>query len=691
VKEFLFVAKDDQAKTRTGEMFAWDLKHATRMLHDRGFTIISINPVKRRNILFFLMEGSRGRTIALFVRQLAALLRAGIPLMKALDSISDVPERYMKKIMSLIKLHVTSGYSLSEALKIHSDIFPSHLIATIRVGEISGTLPDNLENLAEYIEKDHALRLRIRAAMTYPTVICAVCFFMIFFIFAFILPQFQGFFTEVDMEFPPITQFLMNFVIVMRTQYVMLALAFLIIFTTLYFAFRFVRSDSRMREKFDGQVLRIPVWGLLKRKFFYTWFFRSVGSMLASGAALSQCLQILGNAEGNGVFSKAILDTRKLLVSGWTMSRSLNKTGEFPRMVSNMVMVGEESGKLDIMFLKLADYYQAEVEYAIANLSRLVEPALLIILGAGVAFILLGAFMPIYQLAGVSSGGMRVAQTQYAAGRGSPTSVSVMTGSQGPRRLSIKVRGGFSPGDAEPPPRSSEVKRVKVGPPRKSKTVAAAKPKGKTASFFGKVRFFTPGEKVVLTGESGGKGLTAVIGKSGEFTFGKLRIREKYTLFYESTKFRLAWRLAVEIPAEGEYEAILDESNAQEPTPAAASARAGATLAGRAEIFSPGEKVTITDSEGRTAVSTLGKEGTFSFTNLRGKTKYVISYDHGDFLWRLSMELPGDGDYEAVLTESNGTRKPRPSPAEHPLRNFDKPGDGGGQSPPRGPHPLRKL
>ena len=284
--------------------------------------------------------------------------------------------------------------TLSDALNAHPQTFNTLVVNMVRAGEVGGVLDDVLNRIAFFFEKDLALRQKVRAAITYPAAIFVFAIGVIFFLVFFILPQFIGFFEGMDLVLPLPTRILIAFTHA-ATGYWYVMLGALVIAG---YAVRTYVNTPTGRLNFDRFTLRLPVFGALVRKVTISRFTRTLGTLITSGVPIMQALEVVSKAVANRVVANAIEEVRTSIREGESIALPLQASGLFPPMVVQMTAVGEETGTLDSMLVKVADFYDAEVETTLAQLTSVLEPLLIIFLGFVVGFIVLSFYMPLYQL-----------------------------------------------------------------------------------------------------------------------------------------------------------------------------------------------------------------------------------------------------------------------------------------------------
>ena len=342
------------------------------------------------------------RELMLFTRQFATVLEAGLPIVKALETLSIQQKNpYFRNILSDIKKKVEGGSALSDAMGEYSRVFGRLYIHMVRSGEASGNLDGVLKRLAVYLEKIVSLKSKVKHAMIYPSVIVFVTIVVIAILMIFVIPKFAQLFAEAGQTLPLPTQILI--IVSHNFKYI-----FGIFFgLSLWFVvfIKYLRRSEKGRLATDRLLLKIPIFGELFHKAAVSRMARTLGSLITAGVPLLQAIAVAAETSGNKVIEKALEDVRLSVAAGQTLADPMFYTGVFPYMLVEMVRVGEISGRLDEMLNKVADFYEEEVDRTVATISTLIEPILLIILGGVIGGILVALYLPIFQLGGVVGGG----------------------------------------------------------------------------------------------------------------------------------------------------------------------------------------------------------------------------------------------------------------------------------------------
>ena len=332
-----------------------------------------------------------------FSRQVAAFVRAGIPLVEALEIVRESASNdRLKEILTETIELIQVGVPFSDALDRHRDVFPSYYIGILRSAEITGRLDSVLEQLSKYIERDAEARQKVRAALTYPLVIFVMAIVTVVILVAYVLPKFTEFFKEFDAELPTITKVLLDIANFFETWWWALALAVV----ALIVAVAQINRSEAGRFRRDRMILRLPVIGEVARYTVIERFCRIIAAMMQAGVPLPEAMQAAIEGSNNGVYANALGHVRDAMLEGEGMARPIVATGLFPAAATQMMRVGEETGTLDQQLNSAADFFAKELDYKLARLAALAEPAVIVVMGVIVGFVavaLLSAMYGIFQ------------------------------------------------------------------------------------------------------------------------------------------------------------------------------------------------------------------------------------------------------------------------------------------------------
>jgi type IV pilus assembly protein PilC len=393
---FLWEGKDRKGNRVKGRGLAKDEMELRADLRRQG---IAVNRIKKERS-FFKRDGKvNAEDIAIFSRQLATMLTAGIPMVQAFEIIgvgNDKPA--MQKLVLSIKQDIEMGNALNQALAKHPLYFDDLFINLVEAGEHAGALETVLEKIATYKEKTEALKKKIKKALFYPAAVLAVAIIVTVILLLFVIPQFESLFKGFGADLPAFTAMVIGMSRWMQDNGWML----LIVFGAAVFSFGYFYRRSRpMRQFIDRMSLGVPVIGPILKKAAIARFARTLATMFGAGVPLVEAMKSVSGATGNIVYQDAVLKMRDEISTGMRMQRAMENTGLFPNMVVQMIAVGEESGSLDEMASKVADFYEADVDAAVDGLSSLLEPLIMVILGTLVGGLVIAMYLPIFKLGAV--------------------------------------------------------------------------------------------------------------------------------------------------------------------------------------------------------------------------------------------------------------------------------------------------
>jgi type IV pilus assembly protein PilC len=341
--------------------------------------------------------------LSIFCRQFSTMIDAGVSLVRCLSVLQEQSQSAkLRSILADIQVEVEAGQTLSTAMLKHPGTFKPLFIGLVRAGEVGGVLEESLQRLSQFLEKDVELRRKVKSSMTYPVIVICVALAIVIGLVTFILPKFISLFQELGVkDFPTMTLFLMNFSHFLTT-YWYIAIAILV---ALYVAFKMFTRTKFGKRVYDRFKLKAPVFGKLNHKICLARFSRTLGTLLVSGVPILQALETVAGTVDNEIISDAVLEARARIREGDRIGDPLQKSKMFPPMVVQMISIGEESGALDSMLAKIADFYEQEVDTALASLTAAIEPVMIVFLGGAVGFIVIAMFLPLVSLIqGLSSG-----------------------------------------------------------------------------------------------------------------------------------------------------------------------------------------------------------------------------------------------------------------------------------------------
>ncbi|MBN2037956.1 MAG: type II secretion system F family protein [Chitinispirillaceae bacterium] len=359
---------------------------------------IRITAIKKKNEVSFhnFFGGVRLKDLSAFTRQFASMNSSAIPLVRSLDAIAEQAEnKTLQNVVRQISIDVQSGVSLAEALSRHPKMFNRLYCAMVKAGEAAGILSDILLRLADYQEKTVAVRNRIRGAFAYPALVALVAVGALIALMTFVVPTFSSMLHELGAELPLSTRIVIGASAIIKTWiFPILGLTVGLVFSIIYL----YQKNDKVRIIIDALSLRFPLSGNLQKKSAVSRFSRTFGALLNGGVPIAEALEITSNTAGNRMLEVSFHKALEAIKSGQTLAQPLKETGVFPAMVIQMVDVGEKSGNLSEMLVKVADYYDTEVDTAVTALTSILEPALIVVMGVIIAGVLIAMYLPMFEM-----------------------------------------------------------------------------------------------------------------------------------------------------------------------------------------------------------------------------------------------------------------------------------------------------
>jgi type IV pilus assembly protein PilC len=400
---FAYVGKNRQGAVKKGEVIAKTRDEAIEQLRKLNVGVTSLQEKARAQGLLASLggRGVKDKDLVVFTRQFSTMINAGLPLVQCLDILSTQSEnKFLGKAVGEIKLDVEGGSTFADALKRHPKVFDDLYVNMVHAGEVGGLLDTILLRLAKHIEKAMKLKSAVKSAMVYPLTIVGVAIIVITILMIWVIPIFAKMFTDLSggkVGLPGPTQFVINLSEFMQNYivYIVVALGGIVYAVKRYY------KTANGRIVIDRLLLKMPVIGELIRKTSVAKFTRTLGTLITSGVPIMDGLMITAKTSGNKIVENAILGARQSISGGKTLADPLSKSDVFPKMVVHMISVGESTGALDAMLGKIADFYDDEVDQAVAALTSLLEPAMMVFLGTVIGFIVIAMYLPIFKMASV--------------------------------------------------------------------------------------------------------------------------------------------------------------------------------------------------------------------------------------------------------------------------------------------------
>jgi type IV pilus assembly protein PilC len=386
---------------RRGSMEAQDVAAVENRLRNEGLTGVRARKAAR-DIEIVFGSGVSPKDLQIFTRQLATMIDAGLPLVQCLDILANqTPNKIFARTLAQVKSSVEQGATFSESLRKHPKVFDDLFVNLVAAGEVGGILDAILERLATYIEKNVKLKAQLKSALVYPIGILVVAIGVIAVMLVKVIPTFEKMYQDFgNAELPGPTQVVINISHGVTDHWYL----FVGVFAILFFGGGALRRTEQGKLAFDAMMLRIPVIGSVLRKIVVARFTRTLGTLLAAGVPILDALDICGRTAGNTIVTRGIMRAREKISEGHDMAGPLTEAKVFPAMVVQMIGVGEQTGAMETMLQKIADFYEEEVDSAVSAMTSLIEPIMMAFLGVVVGGLIIAMYLPIFKLAGNISG-----------------------------------------------------------------------------------------------------------------------------------------------------------------------------------------------------------------------------------------------------------------------------------------------
>jgi len=395
---YQYTAVDASGKTVRGEVEAETESLVLKKLHDQQLHVTSLSLSKKKGAGGGRLFGGskvKLKNLVVFSRQFATMINAGIPMLRCLEILrAQTKDPVLREALHTVHSDVSSGTSLNEAIGKHTNVFNKLYVNMVKAAEVGGVLDTILDRLANFLEYELEVRSKIKSAMMYPVMVLVFSIIMLFALFTFVLPKFKEIFEGMNVEIPPVTAFLFGIGDFFQSFWWLMLVAAIGAFVGLKI---WGRSESGAYQ-IDALKLRLPIVGEIILKMSVARFARTFGTLISSGVPMMRALEIVGETSGNRVLAQAIEQARISIREGSKLSVPMEQSGLFPAMVTHMVDIGEESGRLSEMLVKVGDFYDQEVEQTVKGLTSMIEPMLIIFMGVIVGFIAISVMTPIFKL-----------------------------------------------------------------------------------------------------------------------------------------------------------------------------------------------------------------------------------------------------------------------------------------------------
>lgn len=400
--KFQFKAMNMTGRILEGIYEAPDRASVIEMIRQKNYYYLEIKELVERKDMkeIDLLSRIKARDLSIYCRQFASILRAGMPLIKCLSMLAEQTEKKsLKVITKSVREEVQKGSSLSQAMSLHGKKLPSILINMVAAGEASGSLDRSLEIMAEHFEKEHKTQQKVKSALRYPIIVLIVAVIVVVVMLAFVVPTFIGMFESAGARIPLLTRIL----IAMSNYVKKNGLLLLGVIISIILLFRLFLMQESGRMAFDRFKFKIPVLGKFLRKTIAVRFARTMSTLLSTGVSITEALEITGRIIGNAFARKGVDEVIEQVKEGKGLYLPMKSLMLFPPMLENMIMMGEETGTLDQMLHNSAEFYEEEVDRATQNLTSMIEPMIIVLMGGLVAFIVFAIALPMFDMSSLAT------------------------------------------------------------------------------------------------------------------------------------------------------------------------------------------------------------------------------------------------------------------------------------------------
>jgi len=395
---FTYKALDIRGGQASGEIESESKVAAAAALRNKGFTVLDLNEVKQGLGQIQIGGRIKAKDLTVFSRQFATMVNSGLSMLRCLYVLEEqTPNKKFAKVIGAIRADVEAGISLSDALEKHPKVFSRLYVSMVRAGELGGILDEVLNRLASQLEKEDSIRRAVKSAMVYPILIGSFAILVLIGMVLFLIPIFAGMYKDLgNAQLPLLTRVMVNVSAVFRSWWGLVVLAAII---ALIWGLRRLKHTDRGQHVWDRFKLHVPMGiGEIVRKLAVARFSRTLGTLITSGVPILQAIEITGQAAGNVVIEDAMVNVQTSVKEGQSITAPLEKVSVFPAMVTQMISVGEETGSLDAMLNKIADFYEDEVNASIKSLTSILEPILMLGVGAIVGTVVISMYLPIFNM-----------------------------------------------------------------------------------------------------------------------------------------------------------------------------------------------------------------------------------------------------------------------------------------------------
>jgi len=393
---YQYTAKDQNGQTISGILEGASENEVAEVLHKKNLIVFSIEATKKKTVKGSDKDGKvKLDDLVVFSRQLATLIDAGVPLVQTLAILGDqIESKNLRDVVFKMRQEIEAGTSFSDTVAKHPGVFSEIFINMTRAGEASGMLDEVLDRLATYFERSASLSRKIRSSLVYPAVVVTMAILITIFLLVKVVPTFKNIFDSLGGELPLPTQLLIGISNLLK-KYFLLTSGFF--FAAVFILKKYINT-TRGRFQYDSLKLKLPVLGTLFRKVALARFSRTFSTLVKSGVAIINALDIVARTSGNKVLEETVINSRNAVRNGESFSKNLATSKVFPTMVCRMINIGEQTGQLESMLSKIADFYDEQVDAAISGLTSMIEPMVIAFLGVIIGGIVISLFLPIFKI-----------------------------------------------------------------------------------------------------------------------------------------------------------------------------------------------------------------------------------------------------------------------------------------------------
>lgn len=391
---YQYKAKNNHNETVNGKVEAQRVEQAQSILRERGLFVITVKEAKEGALDLDMLTGVKRNDVIAFTRQLSTMITAGLSLLDALTILERQSSPAMKKLIGELIRDIEGGSSFASALKQHPKSFSRIYFNLVKAGETAGVLAEVLRRLADNLEKEKEFQGKVKGALIYPVIVVIAMTVVVFLMMIFVIPKLSDMYKDFGADLPLLTQILISFsTFIANFWYLFVGAA-----VAGFLGLRAWRKTPIGARKYDRIMLKLPVFGELRQKIILTEFARTLSLLLGAGISLLESLEIVSEAIDNVVYREAVQDAYRYVEKGTSLALALERYDVFPVILPQMLSVGEETGQLDEVLMKLALYFESESEQAVKGMTTALEPIIMIVLGLGVGFLVVAIVMPIYSL-----------------------------------------------------------------------------------------------------------------------------------------------------------------------------------------------------------------------------------------------------------------------------------------------------